>query len=254
MQAGITQYQAASQIGRRERNTEIREDLILKYSSLVKYIAERMAIRLPPNITKEELISTGTLGLIDALNNFDAEKGIKFKTFATYRIKGAIIDELRKLDWIPRSVRKDIQRIEEVIVAFQSRMGRDPEDIEIAEELGIDIEAYYKILSKAHGGRLLSLDEYNGNETAPLLSKLTSSGPSPFDEVRQRELKDIIAKALSTFSEKEQMVMSLYYYDELTLKEIAEVLGLTESRISQIHSKVILRLRTKLRAYQGKGE
>jgi len=251
MQAGISRYQQTSQIGAVERNTAIREDLILKYAPLVKYIAERMAIRLPPNISKEELISTGTLGLIDALNNFDADKGIKFQTFATYRIKGAIIDELRKLDWIPRSVRKDVQRVEEAITSFQSRTGREPEDMEIAKEMGIDIDTYYKILSRAQGGRLLSLDEFNGDESIPLLLKITSSTPSPFDEVRLRELKDIIAKALATLSEKEQMVMSLYYYDELTLKEIAEVLGLTESRISQIHSKVIIRLRAKLKFYQG---
>jgi len=251
MQAGINRYQQTSQIGVAERNAAIREDLILKYAPLVKYIAERMAIRLPPHIAKEELISTGTLGLIDALNNYDPDKGIKFQTFATYRIKGAIIDELRKMDWIPRSVRKDVQRIEDSIVAFQSRTGREPEDKDIADEMGIDINTYYKILSKAQGGRLLSLDEFNGSESVSMLSKLASSEPSPFDEVRARELKNLITKALSTLSEKEQIVMSLYYYDELTLKEIAEVLGLTESRISQIHSKVIIRLRTKLKSYQG---
>lgn len=249
MHTGISRYQQASRIGRAEKNTGIREDLILQYAPLVKYIVERMAMRLPPHISKEELISTGIVGLIDALNHFDEGKGIKFQTYAAYRVRGTIIDELRRLDWIPRSVRKGIQRIEEAILTIQFRTGREPDDIEIAEEMGMDLDAYYKLLSKGQGGGLLSLDEVNRADDLPLLSKLTSSGPSPFDEVNRQELKGAIAKALSGLSEKEQMVVSLYYYDELTLKEIARILKLTESRISQIHSKAMIRLRTKLKSH-----
>ena len=249
VQAGIDKYQQTSRLGKVEEDTRIREDFILKYASLVKYIAERMAIRLPPNITKDELISTGTVGLIDALNNFDQSKGIKFQTYASYRIRGAIIDELRKMGWVSRSVRKDVQRIESAIMTLRSRTGREPDDAEIAEEMGTDIDKYFRIISRAQGGGLLSLDELRDDDTTPLLSKLTSSAPSPFDEVKKGELKVVIAKALTHLSKKEQMVISLYYYDEMTLKEIAEVLELTESRISQIHSKAIIRLRTKLKPY-----
>ena len=249
VQAGINRYQQTSRIGKAEEGSRIREDKILKYASLVKYIADRMAIRLPPNITKDELISTGTVGLIDTLNNFDPSKGIKFQTYAAYRIRGAIIDELRKMDWVSRSVRKDVKRIESTITELRSRTGREPDDAEIAEEMGIDIDRYFKIISKAQGGGLLSLDELSHDDRTPLVAKLTSSSPSPFDEVKKRELAVVIAKALTYLSEKEQRVVSLYYREEMTLREIAEVLELTESRISQIHSKAIIRLRTKLKSY-----
>ncbi len=249
MQAGIDRYQQTAKIGKADQSKRVREDRILEHAPLVKYIAERMAIRLPPNISKEELISTGTVGLIDALNNFDESKGTKFRTFAAYRIKGAIIDELRKLDWTPRSVRRDVQRIENAILVLRSRTGQEPDDAEIAEELGISIDHYFKIISKARGGGLLSLDELSRDDAAPFLTRLASSAPSPLEEVNKTELRGVIAKALTHLSEKEQKVISLYYYDELTLKEIAKILGLTESRISQIHSKAIIRLRTRLRSY-----
>jgi RNA polymerase sigma factor for flagellar operon FliA len=249
MKTGINRYQRIFDIDQGKIDTKRRQELVLKYAPLVKYIAERIAIRLPPNISKEELISAGIVGLIDALDKFNSEMGIKFQTYAEHRIKGAILDELRKMDWIPRSIRKDIHKIEDAITAVKYRLGREPEDYEVAQEMGIDIESYYKMASKAQGITLFSLDKIMPDGSTPKFAKQTSNTPSPFDELKIKEVKKIISEALVSLSKKEQLVISLYYYDELTLKEIAKILDLTESRISQIHSKAILRLRAKLRSY-----
>jgi len=247
MKAEINKYQQMFHIGQRKTDERLREDLVLKYAPLVKYISDRMAMRLPPNISREELVSAGIVGLIDALDKFDSEMGIKFQTYAEHRIKGSILDELRKMDWIPRSVRKDIHRIEDAIIAVKSRLGREPEDSEVAKEMGIDIDSYYRTISRARGVGLLSLDDIMPDGSSPRFAKQASNAPSPFDELKIKELKKLISKSLVSLSKKEQLVISLYYYDELTLKEIAKVLDLTESRISQIHSKAIIRLRAKLK-------
>ena len=249
MKAGIKKYQEIPLVATEDTDFKHREDLILKYAPLVKKIAERMALRLPPQISKEELIGPGILGLFDAIEKFDSTKGIKFRTYANLRIKGAILDELRKMDWISRSVRRNINRIEDTIRALELKLDRAPKDDEIAEEMGLDIESYYKMISKSCGVNLLSLDELMLDGSTPKISKQVSDVPSPFDDLKIKEIKSIISKALSTLSKKEQLVMSLYYYEELTLKEIASVLNLTESRISQIHSKAIIRLRVKMRTY-----
>ncbi len=245
--AQINRYQSTVDIDQRSIDAKRRQELILNYAPLVKFIAERIAIRLPPTVLKEELISTGIIGLIDAFDKFNTETGVKFETYAEHRIKGAMLDELRKMDWIPRSVRKDIHRIEAAITAVQHRLGREPEDYEIAQEMNVDIDSYYKMVSKACGISLLSLDEVMPDGSAPKFTKQASKTPSPFDELKIKEVKKIISEALVGLSENEQLVISLYYYDELTLKEIAKILDLTPSRISQIHSKAIVRLRVKLK-------
>ena len=219
----------------------------MKYAPLVKYISERIAIRLPINITKEELNSAGILGLFDALDKFDAEMGIKFETYAEHRIRGAILDELRKMDWLPRSIREEIRRVENAIIAARNKLGREPEDFEIAQEMGIDMDTYHKILGRAQGVSLLSLDDPTPNGLTPVFAKQVADTPSPLDDLTRKEMKEIIAGAIACLPKKEQLVLSLYYYDDLTLKEIAKVLELTESRISQIHSKAIISLRTKLK-------
>ena len=247
MRAKLNRYQQTSQMYQGNTNARLREDLILKYAPLVKYIAERTAIRLPPNISKEELTSAGIVGLLDALDKFDPEIGTKFHTYAEHRIRGAMIDELRKMDWVPRSIRKDIHRIEDAMIAAQSRLGRNPDDFEVAQEMGIDIDSYYKIINRAQGACLLSLDDVMPDGSTPRFAKQDLDVLSPFDEFKKKELKEIISKALSNLSKKEQLVISLYYYDQLTLKEIAKVLDLTESRICQIHSKAIITLRAKLK-------
>lgn len=248
MKAEVKRYQEIFSIDQDNVDGSLREELILENAYLVYEIAGRMAIRLPSNISKEELIGPGIMGLLDALDKFNPEKGIKFRTYAAPRIKGAILDELRKMDWVSRSVRTDIKRIEDSMRAFELRLGREPEDFEVAMEMGIDIDSYYRMTARVHGVGLLSLDEIRADATT-MLSNQISDEPSPFDELKIKELKKIISKALSNLSEKEQQVISLYYFDELTLKEIAEVLDLTESRISQIHSKIIIELRAKLKSY-----
>ena len=249
MRAGVKKYQQASQAEQEKKDEKLKEELVLKYAPLVKNIAERMALRLPPNICKEELIGPGVLGLFDAIEKFDSRKEIKFRTYANLRIKGAILDELRKMDWISRSIRRNIHRIEDAMRSLQLKLGREPDDFEVAEEMGVDIDSYHRMTMKAQGAGLLSLDEIMLDGKAPKISRQVSDTPSPFDELKIKESKKIISEALSKLSKKEQLVMSLYYYDELTLKEIAKVLNLTESRISQIHSKVIIKLRVKLRSY-----
>ncbi len=249
MKAKLNKYQRIFDIDQGKVDSRLREDPILKYAPLLKYIVDRMAIRLPPHISKEELTSAGAVGLLDALDKFDSEMGFKFQTYAEHRIKGAILDELRKMDWIPRSIRKDIHRIEDAITAAKSRLCREPDDSEIAQEMGTDIDSYHTIISRARGVSLLSLDEIMPDGSPPKYARQASDAPSPFDKLRIKELKKIISKVLSSLSKKEQLVLSLYYYDELTLREIAKVLDLTESRISQIHSKAIIRLRAKLRPY-----
>jgi RNA polymerase sigma factor for flagellar operon FliA len=249
MKVGVKKYQQAFEAEQGNKDEKRREELILKYAPLVKNIAERMAIRLPPNICKEELIGPGIMGLFDAIEKFDSSRQIKFQTYANLRIKGAILDELRKMDMISRSIRRNIHRIENAMRSLELKLGREPEDIEIAKEMGVDIDSYYKMTLKAQGAGLLSLDEILPDGTTPKLCRQVSDIPSPLDKLKIKESKKIISKALSKLSKKEQLVMSLYYYDELTLKEIAKVLDLTESRISQIHSKIIIKLRIKLKSY-----
>lgn len=247
MKEKINKYQRIFDIDQGKIDARLREDLILKYAPLVKYIVDRIAIRLPPYILKEELISAGAVGLLDAIDKFDSEMGFKFQTYAEHRIRGTVLDELRKMDWIPRSIRKDIHRIEDAITAVKYRVDREPEDFEVAQEMGLDVDSYYNIIGRAQGIGLLSLDIIMPDGSTPKFARQASDGPSPFDELKIKELKKIISKALLSLSKREQLVISLYYYDELTLKEIAKVLDLTESRISQIHSKAIIRLRAKLK-------
>lgn len=228
-------------------NNDEREALIREKASLVKYIADRIAMRLPSHISTGELISAGTMGLLNAIDDFDTSKGVKFDTYASYRIKGAVLDELRRMDWVPRSIRQDIKNIEKAVEEVRKKYDREPTDIEIAEEMGVDIDSYYKILQQTSGINLLSLDEKKPNRSDTLLSTLASDTPSSVEALTKKELKNTLVETLKKLTEKEQKVLSLYYYEELTLKEIAAVLELTESRISQIHSKAIISLRLKLK-------
>jgi len=247
MKAIVEKYRSAEQSSNDYMGVDDRETLIREHAPHVKYIAERFAVRLPSHITVDELESAGTVGLLDALNNFDPGKGVKFKTYATYRIKGAMLDELRRMDWAPRSVRRDVQKIETAVNDARYRYGREPSDTEIAQELGVDMNGYFKMLQATQGVKVLSLDDKGPEGVLSNFDKLASTERSPLEEVQKKELKAALAAALKTLTQREQMVMSLYYYDELTLKEIAEILGVTESRVSQIHSKVILSLRIKLK-------
>jgi len=248
MRTKINKYQQVLDANGRGTDKETRDELILRYAPLVKQIADRIAIRLPPSISREELTSAGVVGLIQALDNFDPRMEIKFQTYAEHRIKGAMLDELRKMDWVPRSVRRDIRRIEDTSTKLEYRLGREAEDIEVAQEMGIDISSYHSIVDRARGVSLLNLNDISSDGGGTGFRD-DSDAPSPLGELKIKEIKKIVSEAILALSKQGQLVISLYYYDLMTLKEIGKIMGLTESRICQIHSKAIIRLRARLRSY-----
>jgi len=227
-----------------------RDRLIIEYAPLVKYIAHRIAIRLPPQIEVNDLVNSGILGLIDAIEKFDPSKDVKFKTYAEIRIKGAILDELRAMDWIPRSIRKVINRLVDAYHELEQKLGRPAQDEEVAEQLGLRIEEFYELLKQAAGAPLISLDglvDHDEKKRNILNCLVDPKSVNALGVLGLSEIKDVVAKAIDDLPEKEKQVISLYYYDELTMKEIGKVLDLTESRVSQIHTKAILRLRVRIK-------
>ena len=232
-------------------NPKVRTKVINEFSPLIKYIASRIAIRLPPHIDLNDLINAGVIGLIDAIEKFDASKQIKFKTYAELRIRGAILDELRSMDWVPRSVRQKARKVEDAYARLEFTLGRPASDEEVASEMKIDIDTFHKLLSETASVSLLSLDDL-GEDDSDLSKRnlleyiLQDEKDWPSHKLRYAEVREIVAKGIQSLPEKERMVISLYYYDELTMKEIGYVLKFTESRVSQIHTKAILRLRSKM--------
>jgi RNA polymerase sigma factor for flagellar operon FliA len=227
-----------------------RQELIVKYTPLIKYIANRIAIRLPSHIEIEDIVNTGVLGLMDAIEKFDPSRGVKFETYAEFRIKGAILDELRAMDWVPRSVRKIATWLETTGAALEKKLGRPAYDEELAEAMDIEVDKLHEFLSRAGGISLLSLEMVINNNDGKrnLMDFLADKeDKNPVESLKLEEMRDIVADCIELLPEKEKLVISLYYYDELTMKEIGKVLKLTESRVSQIHTKAVLRLRGKLR-------
>lgn len=228
-----------------------RDEMIQRYAPLVKFIAHRLAMRLPSHISIEDLISAGMVGLIDAISKFDSKKRVKFETYAEYRIRGAMLDELRSLDWVPRSVRQKASHIEKLIERLEKERGRAVKDEEIASAMGLSLRDYYEEMKEIQGISLLDVKglkkhgALNDEEILQLI--LDDEENDPYHNFSLKEIKEILAKAIGELSEKEKQIISLYYYEELTLKEIGEVLGLTESRICQLHSSIILKLRAKLK-------
>ena len=238
---------------------ERREELIVRYSPLVHYVAAKLAGRLPPNIMQEDLIGPGIIGLIDAIEKFDPSKKIKFKTYAEFRIRGAMLDELRNLDWVPRSIRKKATELERAIERLEKRLGRMPEDEEIAKEMGLSIPEYYKLLDKTRGITFLDIETIRRRmpdaTDEDLFDLIADDGDSdPFEQLNMLEIKEIIVDCIKNLPEKEKLVISLYYFEDLTMKEIGEIMGYTESRISQMHTKAILSIRAKLSERLNKGE
>jgi RNA polymerase sigma factor FliA len=232
-----------------------REETIRQHLKLVSFVASRLAIGLPNWVDKRDLVNAGVIGLIDAVNNFDPSKGVKFETYAVTRIKGSMLDELRALDWIPRSTRAKSKEIEAAIAVLIGRMGRFPNDTEIARELGWDMNKFYKAIDMVAGTTLLSLDEILDTSmvSGPVkrIDTLSDEESSVLDTMEHRELLENVVKVLQSLSEQERLVVSLYYYEELTLKEIGQVMNVSESRISQIHTAAVLKLRAKLRTMYG---
>jgi RNA polymerase sigma factor FliA len=230
----------------------LRERLILHYSPLVKYVAGRVGVGLPPNIEQADLVSYGIFGLIDAIEKFDLERAIKFETYAISRIKGAIIDELRAIDWIPRSVRYKAREVEKAYAALEGRLHRTPTEAEVAAELGIALEDLHTIFSQVSFVNVVALDELlsAGGEKGDKLSLVDTledtKAEDPVQAFESEETKYLLARAINTLPEREKIVVTLYYYEGLTLAEIGQVLGVTESRICQMHTKAVLQLRGKL--------
>lgn len=230
---------------------DARERLILNYSPLVKYVAGRVSSTLPQTVETADLISYGLFGLIDAIEKYDTDRGIKFETYAIARIKGAIIDELRSMDWVPRSVRARGKELEAAYVALETRLRRAPTDAEVAEEMGLSIDEYHDILSRLSYTSVVSFEElWSGgdrDERSDGAASIPDHGAEdPVATYEAEEVKHILADVIEHLPERERVVITLYYYEGLTLKEIGKVLGVTESRVSQLHTKAVLRMRTKL--------
>jgi RNA polymerase sigma factor FliA len=230
----------------------LRDRLILTYAPLVKYVAGRLGSGLPAHVEEEDLVSYGLLGLIGAIERYDPDRDVKFETYAIARIKGAIIDELRSLDWVPRSVRARAREIERSIAYLEAKLHRPPSDEEIADQVGITVEELDDSLTDISRSSIAALDELwtvqggTGDQVALIDTIEDTHGPAPTAALDRSEMKEMIADSISRLPEREKLVITLYYYEELTLREIGEVLGVTESRVSQLHTKAILRLKARL--------
>ena len=236
---------------RRNRNEKLRDRLILTYAPLVKYVAGRLGSGLPAHVEEGDLVSYGLLGLIGAIERYDPDRDVKFETYAIARIKGSIIDELRALDWVPRSVRARARDIERAVAELESKLGRAPNDDEIATKLGLTEDELEDSLTEISRSSIAALDELwtvsaGGDQIALIDTIEDTQGPEPQTALAQTELREAMADAIARLPEREKLVVTLYYYEELTLREIGEVLGVTESRVSQLHTKAILRLKARL--------
>lgn len=225
-----------------------RDELIEEYAPLVKYIAERLSARLPSSIEVDDLINTGVLGLIDAIDKFIPDRGVKFKTYAEFRIRGAMLDHLRRQDWAPRSMRRKERELSQVFRNLEQKLKRPASHEEAAEAMGLDMEEFNGVLYKARGLSMLSLNRPKadeGDEEVKELGEFIPDEPdnNPYELLKKQEVRDLLATQIDGLPEKERMVVSLYYFNELTMKEAGKILGVTESRVSQLHSSAILRLR-----------
>ncbi len=229
-----------------------RDELILAYTPLIKYIASRLASRLPPQVAFDDLVSSGIIGLIDAIDKFDLAKNVQFKTYAEFRIRGAMLDELRSLDWVPRSVRRKATDLEHTYSKLEKKLGRPASDEETAAEMDISLEYFYKLLDETKSITFMDIELLRQKSPGQLntgngLTSISLDANDPFAAINLKQIRDLLAASIDDLPEKERLTVSLYYFNELTMKEIGQVLNYTESRISQMHSKAMLRLRTKIK-------
>jgi len=235
-----------------EGDERARERLVVAYSPLVQYVAGRMASGLPSHVDEADLISYGLIGLIGCIERYDLDRDIKFETFAVTRIKGAIIDELRTLDWVPRSVRSKARDVERIHSELENQLGRSPTDEEMAHQLGIAIDDFRNTLVEIANSSVLALDDLwtvadsDGRQVSLLDTIRDPNAADPEQAIDVAELKDRLAEAIESLPDRERLVIALYYYETLTLREIGEVLGVTESRVSQLHTKSVLSMRSHL--------
>jgi RNA polymerase sigma factor for flagellar operon FliA len=242
----------------KEQNEEIprqvKESIVLEHTPLIRYIVNRIAVRLPSHIDLEDLHNTGVIGLMDAIDKYDPEKNCKFKTYAEFRIKGAILDQLRSLDWVPRSVRQKGRKLERAYADMEQRLGRSANEEEVADSLGIQLDKFHELLNQVRGISLVNLEEIrsrdaDGERTGGYTDIIEDvQAENPFANLKLVEMKQVVADTISSLPQKERLVVSLYYYEDLNMKEIGQILGITESRVCQIHTKSVLRLRAKLKS------
>ncbi len=230
---------------------DVKDKIIVEYAPLIKYIAQKIASRLPANIELDDLISCGVIGLMDAIEKFDPGRDNKFKTYAEFRIRGAILDELRAQDWVPRSIREKAKLVERTYSKLESALGRPATDDEMCAELHCSQEEFHDLLNKAKSISLLNIDDsatFNRGDKKLIAGVMESSKTSnPFVAVSHNDIREKIKEGIKTLPEKQRLVLSLYYYEDLNLKEIGQVLDVTESRVSQLHTQAIIKLKSKLK-------
>lgn len=236
-----------------EISDELREEIVLQHTPLIRYIVNRMATRLPSHIDLDDLHNTGVIGLMDAIEKFDPSKNCKFKTYAEFRIKGAILDQLRALDWVPRSVRQKGRKLDKAYGDVEQRLGRSASEEEIADSLGLEIDKLHVLINQVRGISIVNLEEIRGlnsdGERAGTYADVIEDvhAENPLASLKSSETKHVISETINALPEKERLVISLYYYEDLNMKEIGNILGITESRVCQIHTKSVMRLRGKLK-------
>jgi len=232
-------------------NPEIeREDLVSKHAALVKRIAYHLMSRLPPSVQADDLIQAGMIGLLEASRNYDASQGASFETYAGIRIRGAMLDEIRRTDWTPRSVHRKARQVAEAVRAIENAEGRDARDVEVAQKLGIALNDYHRILQDATGCRVFSIDDAGANGDEPQPSS-DANRNEPLDSLHTADFKAALAESIANLPERERLVMAMYYDEELNLREIGEVLGVSESRVCQIHGQALIRLRARMTEWTG---
>jgi len=230
---------------------KLRDQLIMDYAPLIRFVAQRISTRLPSNVEVDDLQSAGVIGLMDAIEKYDPSRDNKFKTYAEFRIRGAILDELRSQDWVPRSVRDKAKKIERMSVKMEQDLGRKPSDEELAKALEMEIGDFHELVSKVKAVSILSIDEMSGpnqQERRSLLDCVENeNSKNPFTQLKSRGVKKLLMETINELPEKQKLVLSLYYYEDLNLKEIGKILQVTESRVSQLHTQAVNKLRSKLK-------
>ncbi|MBC7467593.1 MAG: FliA/WhiG family RNA polymerase sigma factor [Bdellovibrio sp.] len=235
-----------------------KEELIKEYAPLIKFVAQKIAVRLPPNIELDDLISAGSIGLMDAIDKWDPSRDNKFKTYAEFRIRGSILDELRAQDWVPRSVRDKSKALDRTVAQLEIDLGRNPTDEEISSKLSMSMDEFHDLVNQVRPVSLLSIDDqptFSDSDKKSISNLLEGSkSGNPFNQLNVKVIKDVVAKAIEELPERQRLVLSLYYFEDLNLKEIGQVLRVTESRVSQLHAQAVTRLRAKLAITIAAGE
>ena len=235
----------------KSKSPALKEKLILHYAPLVKYVAGRLLVHIGQHVEYDDLVGYGIFGLIDAIDKFDNAKGVKFETYASFRIRGAIIDHIRRMDWVPRTLRQKNKQMEQVYNQLEDELGRQPTENELAEKLNMSLQETQDLIKKSSVLSLVSLDDYmEQNYESAFTSLVANRVDSPEEQTERQERKEMLADAISKLSEKEKLVVTLYYFEDLTLKEISSIMKVSESRVSQIHTKAITRLQGKLGRYK----